>query len=277
MHTLRSYRAAYTAAFILGGLLALLLAVPARAAEPFRLDRLAIVRIAPTDDGRLLLRNGVLFLNGEIAWRGTQTIERSSAVSDWALNRNLVNVHAWAGFRGLGGASTSNFEIQEGGARAVFGDQAYLVVGVSPWAYSASGKFVNISTRARLAGSGHAIIAGFVVEDQPRTLLVRAVGPGLSRFGVGNAHPDPWLTIKRNDGQADIGNDNWSNQGNVALVEAAAARVGAFPLESASLDAAKLVILPPGAYTVHVGSHRGDIRDHDVLVEVYSVPEDIFD
>jgi hypothetical protein len=61
------------------------------------------------------------------------------------------------------------------------------------------------------------------------------------------------------------------------LVEKAATRVGAFPLSTGSFDAAKLMILPPGAHTVHVGTDLINVRDRDVLIEVYSVPEDVFD
>ena len=33
----------------------------------------------------------------------------------------------------------------------------------------------------------------------------------------------------------------------------------------------------PGAYTVHVASELIDVRNRDVLIEVYTVPEDVFD
>jgi hypothetical protein len=73
---LRSPRGTYLAAFALGALIALVIATPARSAEPFRLDRLAIVQFTPTADNQLLLRNGVLGFAGDIHWRGTQTISR---------------------------------------------------------------------------------------------------------------------------------------------------------------------------------------------------------
>jgi hypothetical protein len=107
-------------------------------------------------------------------------------------------------------------------------------------------------------------------------VLVRAVGPSLAKFGVPAPHADPWLAVKRGT-QTVVGNDDWSNQPNADRVAAAAARVGAFPLETAAFDAAVLVILPPGAYTVHVASDLINVRSRDVLVEVYSVPEDVFD
>lgn len=276
MKTLHTPKATYVAALLLGGLVALLLAHPSRAAEAFRLDRLAIVQFSPTPDGRLLLQNGVLQLNGDVAWRGAQNIARPAGVPEWTLNRPLVNVQAWAAFHGLAVGATANFEIRAGGVHVPIGDQVYLAVDVAPDARAATGSMINISTRTRLQSSGDVVIAGFVIEDRPRTVLVRAVGPSLARFGVSSPHPDPWLAIKRGT-QIIAGNDDWSLQSNAERITKAAARVGAFPLDVAAFDAAQLLTLPPGAYTVHVSTDLVNVRDRDVLIEVYSVPEDVFD
>jgi hypothetical protein len=275
MNSIRSTKSTYVAAFLLGGLIALLIGTPARSAEPFRLDRIAIVQFSPTDDDRLLLRNGVLDVAGQVTWRASLIIARPADVPAWIFNRNLVNVNAWLAFRGLGGLATVDFEIQEGSERVLIGEQAYWAVAPRDGALVATGKVINISTRTKLGG-GDVVIAGFAIEDRPRTVLVRAVGPGLARFNVLSPHPDPWLTIKRNS-QTIVGNDDWSNQANADLVQQVSARVGAFPLPTSSFDAAQVVILPPGAYTVHVGSDRSDVFSGEVLVEVYSVPEDVLD
>lgn len=166
--------------------------------------------------------------------------------------------------------------MRAGGVHIPIGDQVYMAVGVAPNARNSTGSVINISTRTRLDSTGDVVIAGFVIEDRPRTVLVRALGPSLARFGVASPHSDPWLAIKRGN-QSIGGNDDWSNQQNVELVEKAAARVGAFPLNTGSFDAAKLMIFPPGAYTVHVSTDLINARDRDVLIEVYSVPEDVFD
>jgi hypothetical protein len=65
-----------------------------------------------------------------------------------------------------------------------------------------------ISTRTRLDSAGDVVIAGFVIEDRPRTVLVRTIGPSLVRFDVTSAHPDRWLAIKRGN-QTLGGNDDW--------------------------------------------------------------------
>ncbi len=275
MITLRLHRSRPFAAYLLGGLVALWLAAPARAAAPFRLDRIAIVRIQPEENNRLLLRHGVLESTGTVAWRGTQSIARPDHTPAWALDRNLVNATAWLAFYSLGGLATADFEIQEGGVRAIIGDQTYLAVGVREDALVATGALINLSTRAKLV-RGDAVIAGFVIEGRPRAVLVRAVGPSLRRFGIGSPHPDPWLALRRG-GQTVAGNDDWSNQPFSVQVAQIAARVGAFPLETAAFDAAIVAILEPGPYTVQVGSDRADVAIGDVLVEVYSVPAEAFE
>jgi hypothetical protein len=275
MHALRSTRSTYVSAFLLSCWIALLIATPGRSAEPFRLDRLAIVRFSPANDGRLLMQRGVLDLGGDVAWRVTQSIARPPDAPEWAFNRILVSTNAWLAFHNLGGLATANFEIQGGAEQATIGDQSYMAVGVSPLAHSSNGNLINISARTALS-AGNVIIVGFVVEDRPRAVLVRAVGPSLARLNVPSAHPDPWLAVKRGY-QTIVGNDDWFNQADSQRVAAAAARVGAFPLAHGSFDAAILVILPPGAYTVHVASELSDVQNRDVLIEVYSVPEDVFD
>jgi hypothetical protein len=65
-------------------------------------------------------------------------------------------------------------------------------------------------------------------------------------------------------------NDDWLTEGNVTEIMTAAASVGAFPLVQGGKDAAVLVTLPTGNYTVQVerkGSAAGD-----ALIEVYAAP-----
>ena len=125
-------------------------------------------------------------------------------------------------------------------------------------------KFINIATRATLAAGG-AIIPGFVIRgDQSQTVMIRAVGPGLTQLGVSNVVADPILELY-NASNAKIGeNDDWSGTQAVEL----AAQVGAFPLPSASRDAVLLATLPPGNYTVIV---RGKTGGGEVIVEVYEI------
>jgi hypothetical protein len=115
-----------------------------------------------------------------------------------------------------------------------------------------SPRLTNLSART-LAGTGaNALIAGFVVDGTlPKRLLLRAVGPTLAAFGVGNTLADPVLTLRPLGNETIVAtNDDWS--GTPAL-KAAFTSVGAFALAAdTSRDAALILELPPGAYTATV-------------------------
>lgn len=134
---------------------------------------------------------------------------------------------------------------------------------------AADGALANLSGRAYV-GTGDAIaIAGFVIAGTvPKTLLIRAVGPTLTNYGVSETLADPQLTVYAN-GTAVAGNDNWSAANNAAWTAIAASRVGAFALPEASKDAALFVTLMPGAYTVHVSGVGG--ATGVALIEIYDV------
>ncbi len=97
---------------------------------------------------------------------------------------------------------------------------------------------------------------------------MRAVGPGLTQFGVPNALTNPSVTLFR--GTTQIGaNDDFGSGTNVdATLPQQFTRVGAFPLTAGSRDAAIVASLDPGPYTAQV---RGGSATEtgDVLLEVY--------
>lgn len=240
--------------------------------EAFRLDRIAIVRFTEFGDGRLRQDLGSLHIDQTIRWGASFAVDRPANFPEWALGHNLVHVEAWAAYRRLGGNALDNFTLLGGGVKIPFGDAWYVSALVRDDAYHLDGRTVNLSTRARLHGAGDLVIAGFVIEGRPRAVLIRAVGPTLARFGVGDALPDPFLSVV-SSGFVFTLNDNWSDSPDAAQIAAVAARVGAFPLGEGSLDAARLLVLQPGAYTVHVAA-AGPHLEGTILVEVYTVPED---
>ena len=128
-----------------------------------------------------------------------------------------------------------------------------------------SGTLVNLSTRGQV-GTGDAImIAGFVVENDTRRVLIRAVGPSLGQFGVTGFLNDPILTVYRSGmASAIASNDNWGSTPELITV---GANAGAFALVAQSADAALLTTLTPGAYTVHVSGK--DQGTGVALLEVY--------
>ena len=131
-----------------------------------------------------------------------------------------------------------------------------------------AGRLANLSVRTQ-AGAGDAtLIAGVALGAAPpgatptKPLLVRAIGPTLSAFGVDGVLADPAVTLAPLGGAALASNDNWSG---TAALKTAFASVGAFTLANdSSRDAALLVSPPPGAYTATVSGGSGV-----ALVEVY--------
>jgi hypothetical protein len=129
-------------------------------------------------------------------------------------------------------------------------------------------RLVNVSARMNVTAGEGTLIAGFVVSGNlPKTVLIRAVGPTLSGFGVSGVLADPMITVY--SGITSLAsNDNWEAGVNTsAQLSGASAQVGAFPLLAGSKDAALLVTLAPGAYSVQVtgvGNPAGV-----ALIEVY--------
>ena len=130
-------------------------------------------------------------------------------------------------------------------------------------------QIINVSTRGFVGVGANALVPGFVIGGAgPKQLLIRAVGPGLAPFGVTGLLVDPQLAVIPLGRTATVAaNDNW---GGTPELIAAFAAVGAFGLPTGSGDAAVLVRLPPGAYTVTVSGVAGTTGT--ALVEIYDVP-----
>ncbi len=131
-------------------------------------------------------------------------------------------------------------------------------------------RLINLSARA-FAGEGDAALTpGLVIGgSEPLRVLVRGVGPALTRLGVEGALARPTLTLF--SGPAILAtNSGWTAGGAAADLRAAAAAVGAFPFDEASSDAALLATLAPGAYTVRLAGAGGTTGE--ALVEIYVVP-----
>lgn len=140
-----------------------------------------------------------------------------------------------------------------------------------PEAIGSGAELSNISARGFSGPGIAALTPGFVIDGTgAKTMLIRVVGPSLGDFGVSDFMLDPRLELV-SGGQTVViaANDNW---GGTAELKAAFATAGAFSLSSDdSLDAAVLVRLPPGAYTVRPSGANEGIGV--ILVEAYEVLE----
>ena len=125
---------------------------------------------------------------------------------------------------------------------------------------------VNISGRGAVDASSN-LIAGFVVGGVgSMNVLVRAVGPTLSNYGVTGVLSNPKVTIYNSSGIALASNDDWAG---ATALSSTFTKVGAFNLPAGSKDAAILLNLSPGPYTAVVSSVDGTTGI--ALVEVYAV------
>lgn len=129
---------------------------------------------------------------------------------------------------------------------------------------------VNFSTRTNLVANGSAI-TGFVIGGSgPRRVLIRAVGPALSAYGVSTPNPNPTMSLWKG-GTTIASNDDWGSDATAATtIQQVSATVGAFSLTSGSRDAVILITLDPGPYTALVrGAAATDAGE--VLLEAYYV------
>jgi hypothetical protein len=108
-------------------------------------------------------------------------------------------------------------------------------------------------------------IGGFIITGSgPKHLLIRAIGPSLSQFGVPSPLPDPVLELHGPGTFVPINNDNWQDDPvQKALIEA----TGLQPTND--LEAAIEVRLPPGAYTAVVSGKNNTTGVG--LVEAYDL------
>jgi len=162
-------------------------------------------------------------------------------------------------------AAEYTVEVTNAGGSVV---SAPATLAVEPAAPSES-RLLNISSRGFIGTGESIMIPGFVISSEgPKTLLVRAAGPALAALGVEGALPDPILKIFR-EGENDpiLVNDDWGENGDGEAIAAAAGQLGAFTFPEDSADAALVVTLAPGAYTVQASDAGGATGVG--LVEVY--------
>lgn len=158
-------------------------------------------------------------------------------------------------------------------ARNINGSSQTLNLNVRPVA-----SMINLSTRG-FAGSGdQTMISGFVVDGKNApysTLLIRAVGPSLERFGVSGVLKEPKISIFTADGKPYTREFWYPLETGFTTreqhIQAITAQVGAFPLNPNSKDAVELRPFPPGVYTVHVSGLNG--TSGNVIFEIYQAQE----
>lgn len=128
----------------------------------------------------------------------------------------------------------------------------------------------NFSVRGRTGTGEDTLTLGFVITGTAsHTVLIRGVGPALRSFDVGNPVGDPILRVFDQNGRVIGSNDDWGELEDLLLLHSLFAQVGAFTLPPGGRDAALLVTLAPGAYTIRCEGK--DESNGSVLLEVYDL------
>jgi len=104
----------------------------------------------------------------------------------------------------------------------------------------------NLSTRAFVGTGANILIGGFILDPNgtgPEKIVLRGIGPSLSPQNVPNVLANPVLDLRDAHGALLRSNDNWRD-----TQEAEIAATTLAPTND--LEAAMVITLPPGPYTV---------------------------
>jgi hypothetical protein len=130
----------------------------------------------------------------------------------------------------------------------------------------------NISTRSFVQTDDNVMIGGFIVQGaQPKRVIIRAIGPDLTQYGVPNPLADPTLELHNGTGALIASNDNWMTTiiGGIITRDQVQDIRNSGHAPGDSNDSAIIAELPPGNYTAIV---RGVNNTTGVgLVEVYDL------
>ena len=133
-------------------------------------------------------------------------------------------------------------------------------------------QLLNISTRGHLhrgqddpSGQRDVLIGGFIIYGaQPKTVVLRGIGPTLAGHGVAAPLNDPTLVLHGSDGSVITTNSDWKD-----AQQAEIAASGLAPEDER--EAAIITTLAPGVYTVVLREQNGS--GGTGLVEVYDVSQ----
>ena len=137
---------------------------------------------------------------------------------------------------------------------------------------AASSSLGNISTRSFVQTSDNVMIGGFIVQGTgPKRVIIRAIGPELTQFGITNPLANPTLELHNQAGALIASNDDWQTTviGGIITSSQVSDIQNSGHAPTAASESAIVANLPPGNYTAIV---RGVNNTTGVaLVEVYDL------
>jgi hypothetical protein len=163
--------------------------------------------------------------------------------------------------------TAGNYTAQITGNAGTVGVALAEIYDATSTSVAGTGRLINASARGRIDVGGNVLFAGFVISGLgPTELLIRGLGPALTGFSIASVLPDPGLRVYNSSMELIAANNGWNSD---PLLGAAFVRVGAFAPPVASKDAALLLSLQPGSYTIVLSGVSGG---GEGLLELYEVP-----
>jgi hypothetical protein len=137
---------------------------------------------------------------------------------------------------------------------------------------AASSSLANISTRSFVQTNDNVMIGGFIVQGTgPKRVIIRAIGPELTQFGITNPLANPTLELHNQGGALLASNDDWQTTviGGIITSSQVSLIQNSGHAPTAASESAIIANLSPGNYTAIV---RGINSTTGVaLVEVYDL------
>ena len=116
------------------------------------------------------------------------------------------------------------------------------------------------------------MIGGFIVEGSgPKRVIIRAIGPELTQYGITNALANPRLELHNRTGAVIASNDNWQTTilGGIITTNQLSDIQTSGHAPTAASESAIIADLQPGNYTAIVNGVNNTIGV--ALVEVYDL------
>jgi len=156
--------------------------------------------------------------------------------------------------------------------RGVNNTTGVALVEVYDLAPAASSSLGNVSTRSFVQTDSNVMIGGFIVQGSgPKRVIIRAIGPELTQYGIPNALANPRLELHNAAGALIASNDNWQTTiiGGIITSSQVTDIQNSGHAPTVASESAIIADLQPGNYTaiLHGVSNTTGVA----LVEVYDL------
>ena len=152
------------------------------------------------------------------------------------------------------------------------GEEDIYYIRIPPSAALLQTSLDNISTRSFVQTGENVMIGGFIVEGTgPKRVIIRAIGPELTQYGITNALANPRLELHNRTGALIGSNDDWQTTilGGVITTNQVSDIQTSGHAPTVASESAIIADLQPGNYTAIVNGVNNTIGV--ALVEVYDL------